>query len=268
MRPTYRLALVVLGTAAAGATIASCYNPGDLGDKPYLCTATYQDCPDNYICACGAPCTDANGNVPPTTKFSNPTHDPQRNATFYCVRTGGTGTGNMTSALTIPKGGAYASMYTSVGLTAANNPDANLEPNNDVAHATGGYDNGVVRDQLAIYPANDIDVYQVNLTSQYVRTTIQYAISAGDLDLALFDGNGVLANGVKPDADFTHDNACVTSTSKLSGAYYAVVVGAKNALGQDAVNRYTILVEKSDTPLSCSRTSPPDMAGGTDDAAM
>src|SRR5258706_7418044 len=133
MRLAYCLAPLVL---------VGCYQPGDLGATPYRCSATYKECPDTYICQ-------LNPNLPNVNRCI---FDQSAAAT----------------PLTLTKSGHYTGNHVDPGLNANNCPDAADEQgagNNDIAHAAGGFDGGGVEMGLAICPAGDIDVFNINLLS-------------------------------------------------------------------------------------------------------
>ena len=241
-----RLLAFVLGAAGLTAvSLLACYNPGDLGDGPFRCYGGREACPDGYQCE---------------LKMG-----PMQN---YCVRaTGGGGGGNM-NTLMIPKTGMYPSKYNPSGLMAGACGDEALEPNNSLQAAQAKpflIDQQLVSN-AAICPADDVDVYGVNLVNQYVKVTLKYQIQYGDLDVAVYDSAGKLVPGLI-DADAGKNDACIVSGgpvgSAMSNTFYVVVAGAKNALGEAAINRYTLKVETPNSRPSCSpvdMAEPPDLS--------
>ncbi len=274
MRSQSRLPIIFCVSLGA----LGCYDAGDLGNDPFLCSPSLPDCPDNYICACGPMCTDASGNVPPTISYKNPSHDPNRSGTFYCMRISDIGTvgdgAMLTTGLAIPKSMPYPSAYTPLvpALSDSNWPDQGLEPNNAIAQATGNFDNGVAygnppEKPLAIYPAGDIDVFAVNANNEFVKVTLAYVAAHGDIGVALFDASGAMLPGTS-NKDDLGDGACVASGKALTGDYYVVIVGEKNAQGMDSVNTYTLEIDKSATPpAACALPSQADMSEGADAGA-
>jgi hypothetical protein len=228
MRFAYLIALAVC---------AGCYDPGDLGDTPYRCSPTYPECPDGYTCQ--------------LTSAPNPSNQNK------CVRNAGSTMGN---PLTIPKTSIYGGNQTPDPALKNGCPanDAGNDLNNPSPDADGG---GQVMD--AICPSGDVDVFTVTATGQYVKVLVKYNIMYGDLDVGLFDANGNLK---QYDNDSTQSVACVATSAKLNGTYYAVVVGAPKSLGctsnctTDQAS-YTLQVTKDATNmLSCG--------GGGGDMAM
>jgi hypothetical protein len=224
MRFAYALPLLL-------SSLTGCYDPGDLGDVPYKCSATFPDCPDNYTC-----------DLTQGSKTAN-----------RCVRAQ-----MMAAMLTFPtKPSVYMGPTAPNNLNANNCPDMNIEPNNDIAHATPNYDTGGQQINLAVCPAGDVDVFLVNTVSNFVKFEINYFdIKQGDLDIVLFkdDGTPLLS-----DLDAAKSTACVATSTALNGNYYAVVVGAKNAMGGTDTNRYSLTVTKDMAKLQCGVQASPDM---------
>ncbi len=222
MRFAYFVPLLVVG----------CYNPGDLGDTPYRCSATYPECPDGYVCQ-------LNTNLPNVNR---------------CV----VDTSGSSAPLTLPKGGHYSGPHVDPGLNMNNCPDLADEQanggNNDIAHAEAGFDAGGIETNLAICPAKDVDVYSINLQpSEFAMVKISYKINQGDLDIGLFKADGTL---LVSDTDFTRDNACVITQSPGVQPLFLAVLG-----GSDSdMNRYDLTITKSTmkNSLSCGVSMPQD----------
>lgn len=212
--------------------LAGCYNPGDLGEKPFKCGKMYPECPDGYICNYGLGQCGGSGFV------------------CDCVRTGVSG-----PALQIPKEGKmYQGPHMDPGLQTCHETD----PNNGFQTAFVVGDSTGLYDMLEICPGGDIDVYSLNVDpGEYVKVQIKYQITYGDLDLAGFDVNGKIMKGSAMDNDASRDNACIIlpkGSTSCPCTFYAVVDGAYGA-----VNRYTFQMTKSSSPQSCA-VAPPDMA--------
>ena len=197
---------------------AGCYDPGDLGDAPFKCTNDFPECPDGYTCD-GTRCRKNSGG---TTTMPL----------------------NITKQMTVPP-------TMDPGLDANNCPDKDLEPNNDLMHATPIFSNARL-DNLAVCTAGDVDYFHATASSQYARIIVEYSARSGDLDVARIDSAG---NLLETDGS-ARDNACIVSATPLTGDVWIGVVGANN---KDR-NRYRILLELTTTRPTCA-TGPVD--GGT-----
>ncbi len=224
MRIAY--AVTALLTVAA----AGCYDPGDLGDTPFKCSATFPDCPDGYTC-----------NLTDQTNLNR------------CVRSDAP----PPPPLAIPKSGVYPNNTTKPSnIDDSNCADKSLEPNDTIAQATAGFDFGAPTTNVVVCPMGDIDVYRIDTVGQYAKVQVQYQIAQGDLGVGIFDQNGTL---LVSDPNFMVNNACVTYSKSSSAPLYAVVLGAKNKNGTTDENNYTITITKSSTPMTCGTQSTPDM---------
>jgi hypothetical protein len=223
-----RIAYVL--TAFVTVAAAGCYDPGDLGDTPFKCSATFPDCPDGYTC--------------------NLTDQMNLNR---CVRT------NLPPPppLAIPKSGVYPNTTTKpANIDDSSCADKSLEPNDTIAQATQGFDNMVPPSSSVICPTGDIDVYKIDTIGQFAKVEVKYQIAQGDLAVGIFDQNGTL---LVSDPNFMVNNACVTYSKSSSQPLYAVVLGAKNKNGTTDENNYTITITKSPTVMTCGTQVTPDM---------
>jgi hypothetical protein len=239
-------ARIALLTLLPLALVAGCWDVGGIGSKPFRCSAMNPQCPDNYYCDL-ADCV-------VQTKC-------------YCVPMG-TAQSPLQAQLDAKKNGAvYSGAHGDPGLAMCHETDpfTNLSNPFPVGDSTGTYDG------LEICPSGDVDVFAVNVNpGENAKVKITYTLSNGDLDLGVFGTDGMLVSGAPNcdkmdgcpwDVDATHDDACVLIPRAAANntTYYVAVVGAKDAKGNYAVNRYQFAMTKSSAPVTCSAT-PPDMA--------
>lgn len=197
--------------------LAGCYQPGDLGDIPFDCTAEQPECPDGYTCADGA----------------------------HCTRDTGSSTGNLTVA--IPKTGQpYTGPHTAdpqLANGACPSQDIGRVMSQATILSTGGLTN------LAICKPGDINLFRIpNAAGVYPKVVITYEVAHGDLDLAFIDGDGKLIGTSMPFADGTAvSTGCIALPSPASGDVYLAVVGASNK----ETGSYSIRLSTSSSAPHC-----------------
>lgn len=238
-----------LALAAALALVGGCYNP-DTGNIGYYCHPM-----DNPPCPDGTKCL----------VYLNPTS--MRNE-WRCQHPGPQTIPDLAGGL-IPKSTIYSGPHTDPMLSTPDVcPDASLEPNDSPATAldapTPTPDQPTAKiTKMAICPTgpnpatgqHDVDYFKVDTTTLTsgtlnMRVDVFYDITFGDLDVGIFDQNGMYLGG-----DGTAvSNACATAGVQ-AGVYYVVVVGAQNM----DTNKYDIRIRTYTTPQQCPGAAPLDM---------
>ncbi len=235
--------------AMTAAMTAGCYNPAiDDGGFGCLTSGGSDQCPDGYSCQAGG----CSGAEPTSGSIA---------ADGCCVKkTGGGGTTGG-AMIVIPKSGPpYSGAMADPMLdTAAECPDANLEPNDSPAEAIGAP--ALAPDmpsakiiKLAICPTgnnpltgnHDVDFFKVDNSTGPASLTLMaqafYDISMGDLDIGIYDSklNQLVVDGTAV------TNACAAA-SISNAVYYVVVAGANNV----DVNRYDLQIRSFTTAQTC-----------------
>ncbi len=218
---------------------AGCFNP-DVANGRFTCTLANPGCPEGLTCISGS--CESSGSMPIV-----------RGADITITKTGAAYTGTQT-----PPSFASASDCPDQGEEPNDGPDPYGQPlawapraDNATPPTIGG---------KAICPTgpnpatnnHDVDFYKIDNSagsgSLTLVANIEYDISHGDLDVAIYDSNmnQLVADGTAV------SNGCV-STTISNGIYYVVVAGANNM----DINNFSIQMATWSTTHSCPGSTSP-----------
>ena len=128
--------------------------------------------------------------------------------------------------------------------------DSNLEPNNDITHATqtplDQQKKAIPYAGLAICPAGDKDTFAVTLSAanESIDATLTYDVGGAVLQLSLLNsGGGVIGNGSPMGMNVSHANAATLPI----GVYYVQAFGP--ASGTFTTNNYKLRIVTCPTSM-------------------